>query len=181
MDEAFKKVVLELKGAGAEVIDPIVIPDLNKLLAKRANSSELADASLKTWLSRNPSSPYKTRADVENSPDIGKIIPPPKAAQWAKNAPKPDPAKYGEYLQAREQLTINVMKVMADNKLDAIVHKSVEHQPTLIKDGINPPYTNNKGVPVSEHVPGIRGVDDGSRGIHQRRASHRHHFFRQAL
>ena len=42
----------------------------------------------------------------------------------------------------------NVMKVMADYKLDAIVHKSVEHQPTLIKDGINPPYTNNKGVPV---------------------------------
>ncbi|PYS35328.1 MAG: hypothetical protein DMG14_27240 [Acidobacteria bacterium] len=37
---------------------------------------------------------------------------------------------------------------MADNQLDAIVHKSVEHQPTLIKDGINPPYVNNKGVPV---------------------------------
>jgi len=27
---------------------------------------------------------------------------------------------------------------MADNKLDAIVHKSVEHQPTFIKDGIQP-------------------------------------------
>jgi len=37
---------------------------------------------------------------------------------------------------------------VADNQLDAIVHKSVEHQPTLIKDGINPPYVNNKGVPV---------------------------------
>jgi amidase len=24
----------------------------------------------------------------------------------------------------------------------------VEHQPTLIKDGINPPYLTNKGVPV---------------------------------
>jgi amidase len=39
------------------------------------------------------------------------------------------------------------MKVMADYKLDAIVHKSVEHQPTLIKDGMNPPYVNSKGVP----------------------------------
>jgi Asp-tRNA(Asn)/Glu-tRNA(Gln) amidotransferase A subunit family amidase len=41
-----------------------------------------------------------------------------------------------------------VLKVMADNKLDAIVHKTVEHQPTLIKDGINPPYSSNKGVPT---------------------------------
>ena len=44
---------------------------------------------------------------------------------------------------------ISVLKVMAENKLDAIVHKSVEHQPTLSKDGINPPYTTNKGVPTS--------------------------------
>ena len=42
---------------------------------------------------------------------------------------------------------LNVMKVMADYKLDAIVHKSVEHTPTLIKDGINPPYINHKGAP----------------------------------
>ena len=42
---------------------------------------------------------------------------------------------------------IDVMKVMADNQLDAIVHKSVEHTPTLIKDGINPPYVNQKGAP----------------------------------
>src|SRR5439155_20185407 len=41
-----------------------------------------------------------------------------------------------------------MMKVMDDNQLDAIVHKSVEHQPTFIKDGINPPYVNNKGVPT---------------------------------
>jgi Asp-tRNA(Asn)/Glu-tRNA(Gln) amidotransferase A subunit family amidase len=39
------------------------------------------------------------------------------------------------------------MKIMADNKLDAIVHKSIEHTPTLIKDGINPPFVNQKGAP----------------------------------
>jgi len=42
---------------------------------------------------------------------------------------------------------INLLKVMADHQLDAIVHKSVEHQPTLIRDGMNPPYVNSKGVP----------------------------------
>ena len=48
---------------------------------------------------------------------------------------------------------------MADNRLDAIVHKSVEHQPTLIKDGMNPPYVTNKGVPTLNtflvYVPSI--------------------------
>ena len=43
---------------------------------------------------------------------------------------------------------ISIAKVMADNKLDAIVHKSVEHEPGLIKDGINPPYVSQKGVPA---------------------------------
>jgi Asp-tRNA(Asn)/Glu-tRNA(Gln) amidotransferase A subunit family amidase len=146
VDAAFDKAVQELKAAGATLVDPIVIPDLNKLIAKRAASAKESAASLKVWLARNPDSPYKTRADVQHSPDISKIIPPSKAQQWMKE-PVDDPKKYGEYLAARDQLAINVWKVMADNKLDAIVHKSVEHQPTLIKDGINPPYTNSKGVP----------------------------------
>jgi Asp-tRNA(Asn)/Glu-tRNA(Gln) amidotransferase A subunit family amidase len=36
---------------------------------------------------------------------------------------------------------------MSDNRLDAIAHKTVEHQPTLIKDGITPPFVSQKGVP----------------------------------
>jgi len=147
VDLAFEKAVVELKAAGAVLVDPIVIPDLKALIAKRTFNAPDSEESLKVWLARNPNSRYKTREDVENSPDIGKIIPPPKAAQWKKGARKYDPAKYGEYQIAREQLMINVLKVMADNNLDTIVHKSVEHQPTLIKDGLNPPYVGSKGVP----------------------------------
>ena len=58
------------------------------------------------------------------------------------------PRKYLDYLQARDELMFNVFKVMADNKLDAIVHKSVEHQPTLLKEELVPPYQNNRGVPT---------------------------------
>ena len=50
--------------------------------------------------------------------------------------------------RARDELMIKVAKVMADNKIDAIVHKSVEHEPSLIKDGINPPYQTTRGVPT---------------------------------
>jgi len=148
VDVVFQKNVAELKAAGATVIDPIVIPNLTELLAKRATHPTLADESLRLYLARNPSSPFKTRDDIAKSPELSRSIPPSKAMQWTTPLQKTDMARWGTYLQAREELSIAIMKVMADNKLDAIVHKTVEHQPTYIKDGINPPYVNNKGVPA---------------------------------
>jgi len=148
VDAVFEKNIAELKSAGAVIIDPIMIPDLKTLLAKRARNPAMDDQALRLYLARNPDSPLKTRQDIANSPDIGKSFPPFKADQWKNPLPALDHAKYLEFLLAREQLTYNVLKVMADNRLDAIVHKSVEHQPTLIKDGINPPYASNRGVPT---------------------------------
>ena len=37
--------------------------------------------------------------------------------------------------------------VVKQGSLDAIVHKAVEHTPTLIKDGVNPPHVDQKGAP----------------------------------
>ncbi len=148
VDAAFKKNVAELKNAGAIIVDPVVIPNIKRLLAKRERNPVVTEESLRFYLARNPNSPFKTHEDIGKSPDIDKSFPPTKANQWKKPAPPLDTAKYLEFLEAREELTFNVFKVMADNKLDAIVHKSVEHQPTLIKDGTNPPYSSNKGVPA---------------------------------
>jgi Asp-tRNA(Asn)/Glu-tRNA(Gln) amidotransferase A subunit family amidase len=78
-----------------------------------------------------------------NAPVFEKVV---KRARerWMRRAS--EEAHY-EYLKAREQLMNNLLKVMADRRLDAIVHKAVEHQPTLIKDGVNPPYVDQKGAP----------------------------------
>jgi Asp-tRNA(Asn)/Glu-tRNA(Gln) amidotransferase A subunit family amidase len=148
VDATFEKNIAELKAAGAIIVDPVVIPDIRALLAKRTANPALFDQGLALYLARNPDSPIKTGADIANSPEIDKSFPPTKADRWKKPAPPVDPAKYVEFLLAREELTFNVYKVMADHKLDAIVHKSVEHQPTLIKDGITPPYPSNRGVPT---------------------------------
>ena len=147
VDAAFQKNVAELKTAGAVLADPIVIPELKQLLAKRATDVPTAAEALQRWLARNPASPIKTREDIERSPDVGKIFPPTRAQQWMRPTPQPDLSKWGAYLAARHQLMVNLLKVMADNHLDAIVYKSVEHQPTFIRDGMKPPYPSNKGVP----------------------------------
>lgn len=146
VSEVFDQAVEQLKAAGAEVVDPIVIPDLNELLAKRAGGPE-GDESFQVYFSRNPNAPFKSRQEVLQSPDFDKVFRYAQEMLRRSSEGSPGDSRHYEYLLAREQLMTNLLKVMADNGLDAIVHKSVEHQPTLISDGMNPPYVNTKGVP----------------------------------
>jgi Asp-tRNA(Asn)/Glu-tRNA(Gln) amidotransferase A subunit family amidase len=135
----FDKAVAELKAAGAVVVDPIAIPRLNELLARRgAGGGEGTGDGAAIYFARNPGSRFKTMGDVRNSPDYSKVV-----RRRSDTAPGPGLSEAA----ARDELMIEVMKVMADNRLDAIVHKAVEHTPTLIRDGINPPYVNQKGAP----------------------------------
>jgi amidase len=148
VDAAFQKNIAELKAAGATLVDPIVIPNVKDLLATRERDPIESDAALELYLARNPGSPFKSRTDIINSPDIEKSFPPPNVARYRAPSPPFNPARYLEYIRARGELMIMIAKVMADNKLDAIVHKSVEHEPSLIKDGVNPPYVTTRGVPT---------------------------------
>jgi Asp-tRNA(Asn)/Glu-tRNA(Gln) amidotransferase A subunit family amidase len=77
------------------------------------------------------------------SPDFAHVV---RSSQerWKRS---PDPNAHYEYLKAHDELMTGMLKVMADHRLDAIVHKAVEHQPTLIKDGVNPPFVDQKGAP----------------------------------
>jgi Asp-tRNA(Asn)/Glu-tRNA(Gln) amidotransferase A subunit family amidase len=143
IDEVFNKAIGELKAAGAVLVDPIVIPDLKALLAKRAGSFTDEEESFNRYFSRSPNPPFKSRAEAAASPDFAKVV--RRSQERWKRAP--DNNAHYEYLKARDELMTNMLKVMADQKLDAIVHKTVEHQPTLIKDGLNPPFVDQKGAP----------------------------------
>ena len=147
VDDVFQKNIAELKAAGAIIVDPIVIPDLNPLLAKRVADSTASDEALRLYLARNPNSPFMNRQDIAKSPLLEQSFPANKRTLWTTPFEPTDAGKFGEYLKARNQLMTNLLKIMADNRLDAIVHKTVEHQPTRIQDGIAPPYVSQKGVP----------------------------------
>jgi amidase len=141
--EIFDRAIGELKAAGAEIVDPIAIPKINELLAKRSGGPGDTDQSFKNYYGRSANPPFKTPEEVIASSDFAKIV---KRSQdrFKRN---PDAAKHYESLRAQDELMTNFLKVMADHKLDAIVHKAVEHQPTLIKDGVNPPFVDQKGAP----------------------------------
>jgi amidase len=147
VDAAFEQNVAELRAAGAVLVDPLVIPDLKELLSNRDPDNTASDEALRLYLARNPNSPYRTREDIANSPLLLEGFPRPPLQRWIVPLPAVDPVEQVAYLRARDQLMVNILKVMADNQLDAIVHKTVEHQPNLIEDGINPPYLSARGVP----------------------------------
>jgi amidase len=152
VDAAYNKAVAEMKAAGATVID-ITIPDVQNLLAKRASGPTETEDSWNGYFNRNAKdAPYKTRAEMYSPENVAKV---PKLStrqgsmgeggSRASSTLTPEQKHY-QYLVARETLMTNLLKVMADNKLDAVVHKSTEHQPNKIKDATTPPYAATRGV-----------------------------------
>src|SRR5438093_223949 len=134
---------LDFRPGDANVVDPITIPKLNQLLATRTISPTEVQDAFKVFVGRSAKAPFKSIDELLRAPGFAKVFP------YAQDRLRrtSDDTRYYRFLRAQDELMTNFMKVLADNKLDAIVYKSVEHQPTLIKDGVNPPFVNTKGVP----------------------------------
>jgi amidase len=142
VDEVFGRAVDELRASGAVVVDPIVIPDLVTLLEKRARSETEDDDSFEHYVSGSARSPFKTRREAMDSELFRRVS---RGAQERWKAVHRN-ERYHEYLKARDLLMIRLHEVMAAHRLDAIVHKAVEHQPTLIEEGLNPPFRDQTGA-----------------------------------
>lgn len=138
VSRVFDGAVGELEKAGATLVDPIEIPRLNELLAQRGGGDRGgAEEAWKVFTGRSAKPPFESLKELLDTPGYS----PRGSIRQRTDGPS------REHLLARDELMFNVMKVMADFELDGIVHKTVEHQPTLIRDGVNPPYVNTKGAP----------------------------------
>jgi Asp-tRNA(Asn)/Glu-tRNA(Gln) amidotransferase A subunit family amidase len=142
----FEKAIGELKAAGATLVDPVVIPDLTELLATRAGGPDV-DPSYQRYFGRSANPPFLSREDTRASPNFDELLPTVQRRLSGSSGSPEAQQRHYRYLMARDQLMTNLLQVMADHDLDAIVHKSIEHLPTLIKDGVNPPYLSATGAP----------------------------------
>ena len=167
--DAYEKALSELAAEGAILIE-VEIPDVNELLATRTGDG--SDTSFANWGARSKNFPFASQAELQAHPLYPTIRPGRQANRQVIR--EFDPMKHYEYLKARDTLETNVLKVFADNQLDAIVHKTVEHQPTLISEGLGPPFYNMRGAPhintflvyaASMSVPAGFTVDDLPFGI----------------
>src|SRR6476620_2868421 len=73
IEDVFNRAVSELKNAGAVVVDPIVIPNLKALLAKRAGSYAVEEEAFTNYFGRSKKMPYASRAEAMKNPDFKKV------------------------------------------------------------------------------------------------------------
>jgi amidase len=153
--EVFDRAIGDIQRAGAKIIDPIAIPNLTALLATRAGDGDVEDEAFKEYVSGSAHPPYSTRQEMRSSNLMAKVT----KTTYDRLHRSSSTENHRTYLKARDLLMTQVLKVMADHRLDAIVHKAVEHQPTLINEFGTAAYVDMKGAPFLNtflvYVPSI--------------------------
>ena len=119
--------IRDLASLGAEVVDPLVVPDL--AIVRTIGNSFETERAMDDYLSEHPNAPVTTLRAVL----LAGVVTPWRARGMMGSVGKTtDDPGYLEVIQKRETLRRSVLKVMADRALDAIVYATFDHQPTLI-------------------------------------------------
>jgi amidase len=135
----------EMASLGAEIVDPIELPGLDSLVSVAIDNDFETEAATDAYLAEHPNAPYKTLGAILLS---GKVNPWRARSLMAAMGKTTDDAGYLALLKARETLRQVVLKVMADNKLDAIAYPTFTNQPTLIAPDVltNPAPADGYGL-----------------------------------
>lgn len=127
------KSIADLKGLGAEVVDPVTIPDLKGLLQRTAwlfgIKSPETEQAIDRYLAEHPNTPADSLRYITLS---DKVSVPRRATLLAALGKTTDDRAYLQSMQVCEQLRRTVLKVMADNRLNALVYATFDHQPAKI-------------------------------------------------
>ena len=127
------KSIGDLKALGAEVVDPLSLPDLKDRVIKLYEGNRFeTEQAVDKYLSRHTNAPVKTLREILLS---GKLVP-SRATGFMGNVGKStDELGYLQLLQLKEEMRQVVLARMADLKLDALVYATFDHQPAVIAPG----------------------------------------------
>jgi Asp-tRNA(Asn)/Glu-tRNA(Gln) amidotransferase A subunit family amidase len=131
----------ELRAAGAEVLDSLVIPDL-EVVAGIGNDFETEQAT-NAYLAELANPPVSSFRDILLS---GVVIPWRSRGMWGAAGKTTEDPGYLVVMQKRERIRVAVFKAMADHGLDAVVYATFDHQPTLIA-----PDVESNSTPSDEY------------------------------
>ena len=129
----------DLSALGAKVVDPIEVPELRALLSASSAGGETEEAT-NAYLAQLPHAPVSTFEQIANSP---LVTPTRRASLRSALGQTTNDLSYLKAQQAREKLRQTILKVMADNDLDAVVYATIDHEAPVIPDDIltNPDAT----------------------------------------
>ncbi len=126
------QVASDMRALGAEVVDPLIIPDLRSLMDVGGTSSE-TEAAINAYLDQLSNPPVDSFREIATS-DL--VVPSRRNGLLNALNRTTDDLDYLQSLVKRENLRQVIIKVMADYELDALVYPTFSHQPALIPEGI---------------------------------------------
>lgn len=136
LDEAIR----DLRAVGAEMVDPLVVPEV-RLVAGLGNDFETEEAT-NAYLAELADPPLTTLRDILLS---GVVNPWRARGLVAVVGRSTSEADYLTVLRKREEIRRGVLRVMAEQRLDAIVYATFDHQPTPIAPDVETNPRPNDG------------------------------------
>lgn len=122
---AVQKALLTLSAMGAEIVDPVPIAPLLELLRSIVPEGE-QEAAIDRYLAAHPDAPVRTLREIVLAPE-GSVLPSQRAqlaAALGRTTRDPD---YLRSQVAREELRQQVLRTMADHRVDALAYPTLEH------------------------------------------------------
>lgn len=124
------RAINDLKSLGAELVDPITIPDIVDRLNKAYNGNVFeTERAVNAYLGQHANAPVKTLRDILLS---GKVVPSRVTALMDSVGKSTDDPGYVQVQRIVENTRQVVFTLMADHKLDALVYATFDHQPVFI-------------------------------------------------
>ena len=123
------KALDDLKALGAE-LDPVAIPVLIERIDKAYNGNLFeTEPAINNYLAQHSNAPVRTLRDILLS---GKVVPSRARALMSSVGKSTDDVGHVQVQRIAENLRLEVLTLMADHKLDALVYATFDHQPVLI-------------------------------------------------
>ena len=148
--------IADLRRLGAVVVDNVAIEGIDRINTVFGLNSFETEEATDAYLAEHEHAPYKTLASILLT---GRVTP-WRARGMAGLLGKTtrDPG-YLEYLLARDRIRQDVLVAMADHDLDALVHATFDHPPTLIAHDAetNPTPADDYGLGDNRLISPITG------------------------
>jgi amidase len=123
--------VADLAARGAQIVDPLVIPNLVDMVAEGGSGGESfeTEAAIDAFLAQYPNAPVHTLRDIVASP---LVIAKRRAELGTTLGRTTEDVGYIKQTHVRDELRTLVLKVMADYRLDALIYATYDHAPAAV-------------------------------------------------
>lgn len=124
------KAISDLKKIGADVFDPVEIPDIIENLNKTYDGDVFeTEPAVNDFLRQRPNAPVKTLKDILLT---GKVLPSRARVLMNSVGKSTTDEGYAQYQRIAESSRQTVLALMADRQLDAVVYATFDQQPVFI-------------------------------------------------